>query len=443
MDEPTEFAKLTAAGDRVAVDIMPHVDQARSNREDWRAMLWVSQYNQLPEVMPDSPAGKNLRLYDTTLRDGEQTVGVSLSRFAKLEIATMLAEAGVERIEAGMPIVSKEDAEAVRLIVDNVRGAEIWGFCRCVKADIDACAETGVKHVVCEMPTSDLKFKAYGFDPEAVIGRVVEHLQYAKQKGMYTAFFAVDATRSSLEYLREAYQKAVKDGGADEVVLVDTLGVATPETLTYLTQQVREWVDVPVAVHCHNDFGLGVACTLAAMKAGASYAHVTVNGLGEKTGNSDLAETVLAGKSLYGFSSNIDFSKLIPLGRRVADLSGVPVSPLKPVVGTNVFKRESGIVISQLGTYPPAVEGYSPELVGAKREVVLGKKSGKASIQYVLRERGVEASPEEVAQILEAVKKLGLEKRGLVTDDEFDVIVRTVFAASRSASNVDDLVVTQ
>ena len=388
-------------------------------------LWWVSDLNQKPEVLGQTHFPKRLKVYDTTLRDGEQTIGVAFDKREKLQIAKILDELGVERIEAGMPVVSKEDKEAVELIVKAGLRAEIWGFCRAVKGDIDACIDVGVKHVICEIATSPYKMDAYHFTPEDVLEKVLDTLQYAKYRGLYTAFYAGGATRADLKFLETMYKKAVEEGKADEVVMVDTLGVATPETLFYLTKKLREWVKVPIMVHCHNDFGMATACTVASVKGGAECAHVTLNGLGEKTGNADMAETAIAAK-LYGIPVNVNMKKLYPAAKLAEKLSRVPLSPLKPVVGENVFKKESGVTVAQLISFPPAVEGYSPELVGRKREVLLGKKSGKRSVEYKLEKLGIQATADQVNEVLKKVKELGMKKKGLVSDNEFRSIVEKI-----------------
>ncbi len=331
----------------------------------------------------------------------------------------------MDRIEAGMPVVSKEDRDASELILKAGLKAEIWGFCRAVKGDIEACADVGVKHVIIEIATSAIKMKANNFTPEGVLGKIVDGLQYAKSRGLYTAFFAVDATRADLKYLESVYRKAVGEGKADEVVIVDTLGVATPETMFYLTQKLREWVKVPIMTHCHSDFGMATACTFSSLKAGADCAHVTINGLGEKTGNADLAETVFAAK-LYGIDVNIDLKKLYKASKLVEKITKIPISPLKPVVGDYVFKRESGVTAAQVISYPPSVEPYSPELLGREREVLLSKKSGKRSVEYKLEKMNVKATSEQADEILKKVKDLGVRKKGILNEDEFKDIVKEV-----------------
>lgn len=245
-------------------------------------LWWVSELNQRPDILGERHFPKRLKIYDTTLRDGEQTIGIAFDKEEKLQIAKMLDGLGVDRIEAGMPVVSKEDKEAVELILKAGLKAEIWGFCRAVRGDIEACIDVGIKHIVCEIATSSYKMKANSFTPEGVLEKVLGSLQYAKSRGLYTAFFAVDGTRADLRFLETIYRRAVEEGKADEVVMVDTLGVATLETMFYLTKKLREWVNVPIMTHCHNDFGLATACTIASLKGGADCAHDTINGLGKR-----------------------------------------------------------------------------------------------------------------------------------------------------------------
>jgi isopropylmalate/homocitrate/citramalate synthase len=261
--------------------------------------------------------------------------------------------------------------------------------------------------------------RAWGIDRETVLARIRKSICFAKANNLYTAFFAVDASRADLDFLKDAYTCAVQECGADEVVLVDTLGVASPEAMYYLTRAVKSWVDVPVAVHCHNDFGFAVACSIAAIKAGAESVHCTVNGLGEKSGNGDLAELAFALRGLYGVETNIHFEKLRHLSQLVSEITRIPVSPLKPVVGDTILCKETGSVVSQLMTYPPSVEGFAPEILGREREILLSKKSGKKSVEYALERLGLFLPPEKVEKLLLEVKKLGIKKSGIVSMMEF------------------------
>jgi len=391
--------------------------------EQW----WLSPYNNVPEVMKEvTNLPKQVKFYDTTLRDGEQSIGVSIAAADKVRIAKALAEAGVDRIEAGFPSSTVEDKEAVIEIVKQVKNAEIWGFSRCNVGDLKTCLETGVKAVVCEISVSPAKMRAWELDEATVLTRIRNGIKFAKEQGLYCAFFAVDASRAELRFLKQAYDVAVKECGADEVVLVDTLGVATPEAMFYLTTQVKSWLKVPVAVHCHNDFGLASACTIASLKAGADSVHVTVNGLGEKSGNADIADMALALTGLYGIQTNIKLDHLYPLSQLVQEVTRIPVSPLKSVVGDTVWVKETGSVVAQLMVYPPSVEGYAPELVGRKRDIYLSKKSGKKSIEYALNQIGQTVPEDKVDGLLAEVKRQGAKNRGIVTLDEFRGLVQEV-----------------
>ena len=307
-----------------------------------------------------------------------------------------------------------------------MKNAEIWGFSRCNVGDLKTCVETGVKAVVCEISVSPAKMRAWELDEATVLTRIRDAIKFAKEQGLYCSFFAVDASRADLRFLKQAYEVAVKESRADEVVLVDTLGVATPEAMFYLTTQVKSWLKVPVAVHCHNDFGLASACTIAALKAGADSVHVTVNGLGEKSGNADIADMALALTGLYGVKTNIKLDHLYPLSRLVQEVTRIPVSPLKSVVGDTVWVKETGSVVAQLMVYPPSVEGYAPELVGRTRDIYLSKKSGKKSIEYALNQIGKTVPADKVDELLAEVKKRGARNRGIVTLDEFRGLVQEV-----------------
>lgn len=384
-----------------------------------RQGFWLSNYNEMPDVEKELVGmKKKIKIYDTTLRDGEQSIGVSMNAEDKLKIAKKLAMAGVDRIEAGFPSSSEEDKIAVANIVREVKGPEIWGFGRCNVDDVKICVETGVKYILCENYTSPQKMKAWDLTEEVVLKRIRDAISFAKQENLYTAFFAVDATRANPEFLKKAYQTAVKDCGADEIVLVDTLGVATPEAMGYMTKLVRSWVNVPIGIHCHNDFGLALACTIACLKEGADSAHVTVNGLGEKTGNTDIAELAIALHGLYGIETNLKLEELYGLSKLVEDITKIPVSPIRPVVGDKIFTRESGLVVAQMLAYPPSVEGYAPEVVGRQREVSYGKKSGKKSIEYALEQVDIELANDKIGILLDEVKKLSVQKKGSVTLEE-------------------------
>jgi isopropylmalate/homocitrate/citramalate synthase len=361
----------------------------------------------------------NVGFYDTTLRDGEQTVGVVLDPEEKLELAHGLDDLGIERIEAGFPRVSDDDWRAVELISNAGLKAEVWGFSRAVRADVEALVELGVRASVIESPISDLKLQALGVSREKMLERITGAIATAVEHDIRVAFFGVDSTRAEPEYYAQAYRAAV-EAGAQEVVVVDTIGIATPEAAGFLVQQTRTWVGGDVAIHWHghNDFGVATAAAVAAAKSGARWIHGTINGMGERAGNANLAEIALALRGLYGVNTNLQLDRVREFSSRLAELSGYQLEPYKPVVGENLFTRESGAVASQFHD-PQAIEPYSSDVVGAQRRIVLGKKSGIDSIRIKAEELGLDLDEDAQRALLVRVKELGTKKRGLVTDDEF------------------------
>jgi len=384
--------------------------------------VWVSELNARAEIRSAFPKG-SVRFYDTTLRDGEQTVGVVLSPQQKLEIAKHLDTLGVSRIEAGFPRVSPEDGEAIRLMQAAGLKAELWGFSRAVKADVEELIRLGLRASVIEAPTSDIKLKAYGITRDEVLRRVAEAVSFATQNGITVAFFAVDGTRTGLEFLRKVYTTALAAGAA-EIVVVDTIGACGPEAAEFLVRQTREWVgpQVPVHFHGHNDFGMATACAVAAVRGGASWIQGTINGMGERAGNADICEIALALRCLYGVPVVLDLAKAREVSEVVQGAGGYTVDAWKPLVGQNLFMRESGAVASQFHI-PEAIEPYSSTIVNARRLVVLGKKSGLDSIDLKAKELGITFAEDQRAPILAAVKKRAIAKRGLLSDEEFRQIV--------------------
>ena len=381
-----------------------------------RSKVWTGDLNaKALEPQPRVTVG----LYDTTLRDGEQTVGVVLSPEQKLEIATALSAAGIDRIEAGFPRVSEDDAKAISLILEAGLDAEIWGFSRAVRADVEALVELGLQASVIESPISDGKLAALGVSRETMLDRISAAVSFAVGEGIRVAFFGVDSSRADLEFVRRVYDAAV-EAGAQEVVVVDTLGIASPEAAAFLVNEIVERLDyaVPVHWHGHDDFGLATAAAVAAVQAGATWVQGTVNGMGERAGNADLVEVALALEALYGIPTRLDLAQARTLGALVQELAGTPLAAWKPVTGENLFTRESGAVAAQFHD-PPAIEPYASELVGAERGIVLGKKSGLDSIRIKVAALGLDVPETRFPQLLDAVKRAGTKKGGLVTDSEF------------------------
>jgi len=260
------------------------------------------------------------------------------------------------------------------------------------------------------------------FNTTKMLDRIAAAMRFAAEHDIYAAFFGVDSTRAEPEFFRRVYETAV-EAGAREVVVVDTLGIASPEAVADLVGATIQWLEgTPVHFHGHNDFGLATASAVAAVRAGATWVHGTINGMGERAGNANLGEVALTLRALYGVETNLRLDRIRAVAERVRELSDYQLEPWKPVTGETLYRRESGAVASQFHD-PPSIEPYSSELVGAQRSIVLGKKSGLDSIRIKAEELGLDVPDDRRAEVLAAVKKLGVEKRGLVTDDEFRKLV--------------------
>jgi isopropylmalate/homocitrate/citramalate synthase len=394
---------------------------------DVAGKVWTGELNARASRSSAFDHSRTIRFYDTTLRDGEQTVGVVFSPQQKLEIARKLDELGVGSIEAGFPKVSAEDAEAIALILRAGLHAEIWGFSRATRGDVDELARLGLQAAVIEAPASDIKLKAYGMSREEALRRVSEAVAHASHNEIRVAFFAVDGTRADLDYLKQVYLAAL-DAGAKEIVLVDTIGVCTPESAEFLVRWAKDWAgDISIHWHGHNDFGLATAVALAAVRAGATWVQGTINGMGERAGNTDIAEVALALRCLYDMPVELKLERVREVSELVRRAGKYELETWKPLIGENLFRRESGAVASQFHI-PEAIEPYAAELVGARRGVVLGKKSGLDSIRLKAEELGMEVPEAKRAVILEAVKRRAIANGGLVGNDEFRSIAASVVA---------------
>jgi isopropylmalate/homocitrate/citramalate synthase len=287
-----------------------------------RSLVWTGSVNDAARI------GGSVGLYDTTLRDVEQTVGVVLDPEQKLEIARALDGAGIDRIEPGFPRVSEDDRRGIELIRDAGLDAEVWGFSRAVQADVEALVDLGVEATVIESPLSDLKLKALGVSRETMLERIAAAVSFTARQGITVAFFGVDGSRADLSFLEQAYKRAV-EAGAREAAIVDTLGIATPEAAAHLVGSACEWLgpNVPIHFHGHNDFGLATAAAVAAVRAGASWIQGTINGMGERAGNANLIEVALTLDALYGVSTNLRLEQARALSQAVRELAGTPLEP--------------------------------------------------------------------------------------------------------------------
>ena len=399
----------------------------------WKTDQWFSSpWNYLPEVTKGFQIPDNVQVHDVTLRDGEQQAGVEFTADDKVRIAEALAEAGIHRIEAGLPAVSPADKEAVDRIVAADLPAEIYAFSRCMVPDVELALDSGVSGVVMEVPASHhLIEKAYKWPVERAIEASVEATKYAHENGLKVTFFPIDATRATMTELLDDLEAVATDGHVDNIALVDTFGVTSPHAIRYYTQRVKERLDVPLETHFHMDFGMGVANTALAVAEGASVIHTTVSGIGERAGNAPTEETVLALLTMYGLDLGIKTEKFTEIARLVADLSGVAQPGNRPITGDMLYNVESGIIatwVNNVGDDLIEPFPYRPELVGQPDpEIVLGKGSGLDSVAFWLGKHGIyDAEIKEIEAILAEVKGRSLAKQGLLDVDEFLDVVREV-----------------
>ena len=408
--------------------------------EPWHTDRWfTSPWNFLPEVRDrlDLPSG--VQVHDVTLRDGEQQAGVVFSTDDKLRIAEALAEAGVPRIEGGLPAVSPSDDAAIREMVKMGLPSKIYAFSRCMVDDVQRAADCGVDGVVMEIPSSHhLIEKAYRWPVERAIDASVEATSLAHELGLTVSFFPIDATRAGLVEYLDLLERVARDGHVDAVGLVDTFGVLSPHGVQMFVRKTRERMGVPLETHFHMDFGLGVANTLIAVSEGVEVIQTTVTGIGERAGNTPMEETVLALLTMYGIDTGIHTERFFDLSRLVMELADVAQPSNRPVVGERLFNVESGIIttwVRNVGDELQESFPYRPELVGQRPPtLVLGKGSGVDSVGAGLERLGRSASPEETLAILEQVKERSLADKGLLDDEAFLEIVDRVTGGTTEAT---------
>ena len=369
-------------------------------------------------------------IFDTTLRDGEQTPGVALTVDEKIQIATKLNNLGVDKIEVGFPASSKGEIESAKQIKSLGLKSTLVGLSRSLRKDVDAVLNSDLEYIHTFIGTSplhrDYKLK---MSKEKIIETAVDAIEYARDHGLTVEFSAEDATRTERDFLFEVFNEAVS-AGADFLDVPDTVGILTPIMAREIITDIKDNFSIPISVHFHNDFGLATANTLTAIECGANQAHVTVNGLGERTGNCSLEELVMSLKSAYGIDLGLDTTRLYSLSHLVGRLTGVKMPVNKPIVGDNAFAHESGIhvhgILNNASTYEP----MSPEMVGHSRRIVLGKHTGANAIKSKLKEYHIDLDSEQFDKVFAEIKSLG-DSGKCITDDDLIAIAITQLASAR------------
>jgi isopropylmalate/homocitrate/citramalate synthase len=390
----------------------------------------VSPYNASSKVkLPD-----RVVVYDSTLRDGEQTPGVHFTVDQKVAIARKLDEVGVHQIEAGFPAVSDTEREAVKKVAGLGLNADILCLSRTLQSDIDAAIACDVDMVLLFVATSELHLKyKLKMSPKDVLEKAVRSVEYAREHGLKASLSTEDSTRSDLGLMLDVYH-ASEAAGASRLGITDTLGCAGPEAVSYIIGKIRDGTKLPLSAHLHNDFGLGVANSIAALSAGAEAIATTVGGIGERAGNVPLEQLVMALKHIHKRDIGIRTEGLTELARLVFESAKLPIPVNQPWVGPNAFSHESGIHVQAVLNCPMTYECVDPEEVGNRRRLVLGKHSGTAIIRSRLEEKSVQASQEQVCDIVRAIKTAG-EEHGRVSDEEFWSIVQAVLTKSSADSD--------
>jgi methanogen homocitrate synthase len=401
----------------------------------WKNDLWwVSKYNYDPKFTDTLSLPKKVQIHDATLRDGEQTPGVVLSTEDKVEIARMLDDLGVDRIEAGMPAVSAQDEEAVKQIVALGLKARIFVFARAKKEDIDMAVDCGADGVIIEIPTSrpKLQYQFQKWSDQDIVDLSVEVVKYAKSKGLEVVYFGYDTTRADFDFLMNLYDHVINEGKPDSIGIVDTMGSVLPGAVAMLVREVKKRFDIKVEIHTHNDYGMAVASSFAAVEAGAEVIHTCVNGMGERTGNAAIEPVMVGLRTLYGYDLPHNLDKLTAVSDRVEQITRFKKPVNQPFVGKNVYVRESGIGIDLVLEKPLAMFAVDPKLTGNTAGIVLGKKSGLKSIEVKLAELGLPAVDKETGHaMLKDLKEYAIEHKKLLDDEEFKKIAEPYLKGER------------
>lgn len=399
----------------------------------WKNEMWfTSPWNFADEVRGGMNFPEKIKVHDITLRDGEQQTGITFTRPEKVHIAKMLANLGVHRIEAGMPVVSPDDEAAIKEIVDLDLGPEIFAFSRCMLPDVKKAAECGVDGIVIEIPSSSHIIKnAYGWDLDKAIKLSIDATLAAKEAGLYTVFFPIDSSRAEISWFLDLIERIATEGHMDALAVVDTFGVLNPHAVPYLMKKIKERIDKPLEPHFHDDFNVGVANTIMALANGGVVAHTTVTGIGERAGNTPMEDLTMALKTMYDVDLGLDTTQFVEISRQVCEYARHSIPTNRPIVGERLYQIESGIIASWVKMTGEAdflsVAPFRPEMTGLPlHSVVMGKNSGIDSVGTWLAQRNKQATEGQMLEIVAKVKNKALAKKDLLTEDEFEQVCKEV-----------------
>ncbi len=394
----------------------------------WESEQWhISHLNFQPEVRAALQYPDQVIVSDCTLREGEQQPGIVLTPEEKLRLARMLDEAAIPMLEVGMPAISQEEKENIKAIAHAGLKAKTIALCRAVKSDIDLAKECGVWGISCSIPVGYLQMKHKMKWPEQkFMDTVSEVTKYAHENGFYVVLSPVDGTRADLGFLERFFGFVLKHGHLDRVRVVDTVGSCLPQAIQFMVRWMTKTTGLPIEVHCPDDFGMATANTMAGIAAGARVASTVVNGMGERAGGAPTEEVALGLKVLYGLETGVKLEKLYSLSRELQKMARIQLPPNKAVVGENAFAHEAGLAVAGWKENPLSSEPYLPEVVGQAHKLILGKKSGNASIAVKLKWLGRQASEEQISQLLLKVKLWAEKTKAPVSDEDFQKMVKEV-----------------
>ena len=361
---------------------------------------------------------KEIKIVDTTLRDGEQTAGVAFANHEKVTIAQTLSDMGIDQLEVGIPTMGGDEKATIKAICKRDLKASIMAWNRAVIADIEQSIDCGVDAVAISLSVSDIHIQhKLKKSREWVLENMYNAVTYAKKNGLYISVNGEDASRADINFLIEFINLA-KEAGADRFRYCDTVGVMEPFTLRDTIEKIYKATNFDIEMHTHNDFGMATANAIAGIVGGANHIGVTVNGLGERAGNAALEEVIMALKFVYGYETNIDTTRFREISKYVSQASGRELPIWKAIVGTNMFRHESGIHADGALKDPKNYEAFDPSEVGLERQIVIGKHSGKAAIINKFREYEIELSNEDAESMLELVRQTSVRMKRNLFDKE-------------------------
>ena len=361
---------------------------------------------------------KEIKIVDTTLRDGEQTAGVAFANHEKVTIAQTLSDMGIDQLEVGIPTMGGDEKATIKAICKRDLKASIMAWNRADIADIEQSIDCGVDAVAISLSVSDIHIQhKLKKSREWVLENMYNAVTYAKKNGLYISVNGEDASRADINFLIEFINLA-KEAGADRFRYCDTVGVMEPFTLRDTIEKIYKATNFDIEMHTHNDFGMATANAIAGIVGGANHIGVTVNGLGERAGNAALEEVIMALKFVYGYETNIDTTRFREISKYVSQASGRELPIWKAIVGTNMFRHESGIHADGALKDPKNYEAFDPSEVGLERQIVIGKHSGKAAIINKFREYEIELSNEDAESMLELVRQTSVRIKRNLFDKE-------------------------